>query len=188
MRAKELSLIAILGPTASGKSELAVKLARNFKGEIVSADSRQIYKGLDVGTGKVDGRWRMADGKRQVFVYKGVPHYLIDFANPKKQFSVDDFRRKVNEAIADIVRRGKIPFLVGGTGFYIDAVARGIQYPNVPPNPKLRKHLAKKSATELFDILKKLEPARAKTIERQNPRRMIRAIEIARAGKFAKPK
>ncbi|MCI0680322.1 tRNA (adenosine(37)-N6)-dimethylallyltransferase MiaA [bacterium] len=168
--AAKIKLIVILGPTASGKSSLAVELAREFGGEVVSADSRQVYKGLDIGTGKIT--------KREM---QGVPHHLIDIALPKRQLSVSEYKKRADKTIEDIARRGKVPILCGGTGFYIDAVAEGIVFPEVLPNPLLRKKLAEKKPDELFVMLQKLDPRRAKTIEKNNPRRLIRAIEIARA-------
>ena len=170
MKSNRYNLIVIVGPTASGKSKLAVRLARKFSGEIISADSRQVYRGLDIGTGKIT--------KDEM---QGVSHHLIDVADPRRQFSVVEFQHLAEQSIRDITRRGKLPFLVGGTGFWVDAVARGLRLPAVPPNKALRKRLGKKNARELFRILKRLDPARARTIERQNPRRLIRAIEIARA-------
>jgi len=160
-------LVVILGPTASGKSELAIRLAKKFNGEIVSADSRQIYRGLDIGTGKVT--------KKEM---KGIPHYLLDVASPKQKFTVAQYRKLALKAINKIQRKDKIPFLVGGTGFYIQAVVDGQIFPEVPPDWKLRKKLEKKLVKELYQILKKLDPKRAKTIDRKNPRRLIRAIEI----------
>jgi len=160
-------LIVILGPTASGKSELAVKLAKKFNGEIVSADSRQVYKGMDIGTGKIT--------KKEM---QGIPHYLLDVASPKRRFTVSQYRKLVLKTINKIFKKGKIPILCGGTGFYIQAVVDGIVIPEVPPDWKLRKKLEKKSVEELYKILKKLDPKRAKTIESKNPRRLIRAIEI----------
>lgn len=163
-------LIVILGQTATGKSDLAVRLAKKFEGEVISADSRQVYKGLNIGTGKIT--------KREM---KGVPHYLLDVANPKKQFSVFFYKKLAEQAITDIYKRGKIPIICGGTGLYIDAVVNSVVLPEVEPNLKLRKQLEKKSAQELFKLLKKLDPRRAKTIDAQNPRRLIRAIEIVKA-------
>jgi tRNA dimethylallyltransferase len=160
-------LIVILGPTASGKSEMAIKLAKKFNGEIVSADSRQVYKGMDIGTGKVT--------KKEM---KGIPHYLLDVANPKRRFTVVQYRKLALKAIDKIFKKGKIPILCGGTGFYIQAVVDGIIIPEVPPDWKLRKELEKKTVEELYKILKKLDPRRAKAIEKKNPRRLIRAIEI----------
>ena len=160
-------LIVILGPTASGKSELAVKLAKKFNGEIVSADSRQVYKGMDIGTGKIT--------KKEM---QGIPHYLLDVSSPKRRFTVSQYRKLVLKTINKIFKKGKIPILCGGTGFYIQAVVDGIVIPEVPPDWKLRKKLEKKSVEELYKILKKLDPKRAKTIESKNPRRLIRAIEI----------
>ena len=164
---KNYKLITVLGPTASGKSELAIKLAKKFNGEIISADSRQVYKEMNIGTGKVS--------KKEM---QGIPHYLLDVASPKRRFTVSQYRKLAIIAINKIHRKNKVPFLVGGTGFYIQAVVDGILIPEVPPDWKLRKKLEKKSPKELYRILKKLDPRRAKTIEKENPRRLIRAIEI----------
>ena len=161
-------LIVVAGPTASGKSELAVKLAKKFKGEIVSADSRQVYKGMDIGTAKIS--------KKEM---KGISHHLLSIASPKQRFNVVQYRKLALKAISRIFEKGRIPILCGGTGFYIQAVIDGILIPKVAPDWKLRKKLEKKPAKELYGILKKLDPQRAKTIEKENPRRLIRAIEIA---------
>ena len=136
---KQPEIIVVLGPTASGKSELAIKLAKKFSGEIVSADSRQIYKGMDIGTGKIS--------KKEM---GGIPHYLLDIANPKKQITVTEYRKKALEAIDKIYKKGKIPILCGGTGFYIQAVVEGLNIPRVKPDWKLRRELEKKKTEELF--------------------------------------
>jgi len=162
-------LIVILGPTASGKSALAVHLAKKFNGEIVSADSRQVYKGLDIGSGKITKKEMM-----------GVPHHLLDIANPKRKFTVAQFQKIAQKTIPKIHARGRVPFLVGGTGFYIEAVVENLSLPEVKPSRALRARLSKKSAAQLFAMLKKLDPARAKTIDAKNPHRLIRAIEIVK--------
>ncbi len=162
-------LIVILGPTAVGKSKLAIKLAKKFGGEVISADSRAVYKGMDIGTAKVT--------KKEM---KGILHYLLDVASPKKHFTVAQYKRLAQKAIEKIFKKGKIPILCGGTFFYIQAVVDGIKIPKVPPDWKLRKKLEKKSAKELYQILKKLDSKRAKTIDKENKRRLIRAIEIAK--------
>ena len=174
------NVIAIVGPTASGKSELAVKIAKKLKGEIISADSRQIYKGLDIGTGKMKGRWILKSGKK-LFFYKGVSHYLVDEISPKRDFSAGEFKNRAEKIIDDIRGRGLVPIVVGGTNFWIDALLRGTVLPNVSPNKKLRRALKRKPAAELFRMLETLDPRRAKSIDPKNPRRLIRAIEIARA-------
>lgn len=170
MKKVKPKLIVIVGQTATGKSDYAVKLAQEIAGEIVSADSRQVYRGLDIGSGKIT--------KREM---KGIPHYMLDVADPKKVFSVSDFKKMAEEKIDEIIVRGKIPILVGGTGFYIDAVVNGNILPEVPPNKVLRKSLYRFSAIALFQYLQKLDRARAKTIDKDNPVRLIRAIEIATA-------
>ncbi len=164
----KIKLLTVVGPTASGKSDLAVEIARRFNGEVISADSRQVYRGLDIGSGKIT--------KREM---RGVPHHLLDVANPRRQFSVVQYKKLVTRAINNIVARGKIPILCGGTGFYIQSIISGTIIPEVPPDQKLRKELAKKSTEELFQILEKLDPRRASEIDVKNPVRIIRAIEIA---------
>jgi len=160
-------LIVILGPTASGKTDLSIKLATKFDGEIVSADSRQVYRGMNIGTGKVT--------KKEM---QGIPHYLLNVANPKRRFAVTQYRKLALKAINKIFKKDKLPIFCGGTGFYIRAVVDGVTIPEVKPDWRLRSGLNKLSTEELFKILKKLDPQRAKTIERKNPRRLIRAIEI----------
>ncbi len=177
---KKSKVIVILGPTATGKSNLATRIAKMIKGEVISADSRQVYKGLDIGTGKIT--------KKEM---KGIPHHLLDVANPKKKFTVAEYQKKTIYAIAEIIKKGKVPIICGGTGFYIDAITKGIVFPEVAPNLKLRKILEKKSSIELFKMLTKLDKRRAKDIkdknEINNKVRLIRAIEIAKAlGKVPK--
>jgi tRNA dimethylallyltransferase len=161
-------IIVIVGPTAVGKSDYAVKLAKKINGEIISADSRQVYKGLNIGSGKITEK-----------EMKGIPHYLLDVADPKKVFTVDDFAKEANKSIETIFSKNKVPVIVGGTGFYIDALVNGIVLPKVPPNKKLRTTLSKLPTATLFKKLQKLDGARAKTIDKNNPVRLIRAIEIA---------
>ena len=163
-------IVVIVGPTASGKSAYAVKLAKKLKGEIISADSRQVYKGLDIGTGKIT--------KKEM---GGIPHHLLDVASPKKVFTANQYVELGRTTIEDILARGKTPIICGGTGFYIDALLGRIALPTVPPNIKLRTQLAKKTAPQLFAMLKKLDTRRARDIDPKNPVRLIRAIEIAKA-------
>lgn len=162
-------ILVILGPTASGKSSLAVKIAKKFNGEVISADSRQVYKGMNLGTGKIT--------KKEM---EGIPHYLLDVASPKRKFTVVQYRKLALKALEKIFKKGKLPIICGGTGFYIQALIDGITIPPVPPDWKLRKKLEKKSVEELYELLKKLDKKRTKTIEKKNKRRLIRAIEIAK--------
>lgn len=173
-------IIVITGPTASGKSELAVNIAKKIGGEIISADSRQIYRGLTIGTGKVTGRWRTI-GNEKLFLYRGVIHHCIDFVSPRRQFSAAEYQECATEAIRAITARGHVPIIAGGTGFWIEAVVYDLALPEVKPNKRLRKSLEKKNPAELFRILARLDPRRAEEIDPQNPRRLIRAIEIATA-------
>lgn len=168
-------VIVILGATSTGKSDLAVHVVKNLfknKAEIISADSRQVYKGLDLGTGKIT--------KKEM---RGIPHHLLDVVNPKKTFTVTEFKELADKKIKQILARGNVPILCGGTGFYIDTVINNVVFPEVPPNEELRKKLEQKPKEELFEILHNLDQERAKDIkdknELNNKVRLIRAIEIA---------
>ncbi len=161
-------IIVICGPTATGKSDLAVELALRFNGEVISADSRQVYQGLDIGSGKIT-----------TSEMKGVPHHLLDVMNPKKVFSVELFKQEAEKKITDIIARGKLPIIAGGTGFYIDAVVSGMDLPPVKADKTLRKNLSTKTTEELMAMIQKLDPVRAQTLDPHNKVRIIRAIEIA---------
>ncbi len=163
-------ILVIVGPTASGKTSLSVTLAEKSNGEIVSADSRQVYRGLDLGTGKVTSA-----------EMRGVTHHLLDVADPRTVYTVNDYIRDGRNAIADILSRGKLPIIVGGTFFYVDALLGIASMPEVPPNVELRKELENHSTEKLFEILKEKNCERAQTIDPKNSRRLIRAIEIASA-------
>ena len=171
-------IIVILGPTSSGKSSVAIKLAKKFNGEIISADSRQVYRGLDIGAGKEPGYW---DKNKKVYISSKIPHYLIDIVSPKTLFNASNFKKKADKIITNILKRGKIPIVCGGTGFWIKALVDNVVYPEVAPNWKLREKLEKKSIENLFLMLEKLDPNRAKNIDAKNPVRLIRAIEICKS-------
>ncbi len=162
-------ILVVLGPTAVGKSDLAVELALKFDGEVVSADSRQVYTGLDIGTGKIT--------KEEM---KGVPHYLLNIADAGLRFTAQRWKTAAEAAIADIISRGKLPIVCGGTGFYISSLVADIGFPEVEADPEQQKELEAKTVEELFDILRALDPARASTIDRKNKRRLARAIIIAK--------
>jgi tRNA dimethylallyltransferase len=167
VKINKLRIIVIGGPTASGKSDLAIMLARRFHGEIISADSRQVYRGMNIGTGKVTKKEQ-----------KMVSHHLLDIADPRRQYTVAHWKTAAQRAIRDIVRRGKTPVVCGGTGFYIDTLVYDMALPSVKPNAPLRAELGKLSTDTLFKRLTKLDPARAVTIDQHNPVRLIRALEI----------
>ncbi len=163
-------IIVVCGPTATGKSDKAVSLALEQNGEIISADSRQIYKGLDIGSGKITRK-----------EMKGVPHYMLDIASPLRTYSVAQFQKKATVCIQNILRRGKTPIICGGTGFYIDALVHGTSFPEVKVNTALRKTLERKNTPNLFMTLKRKDPRRAKEIDKNNKARIIRALEIVAA-------
>jgi len=171
-------VLVILGPTATGKSALAVSLALSFNGEIISADSRQVYKGLDIGSGKITKEEMM-----------GIQHHLIDIVDPKKRFTVVDFQKVAREKISEIFSRGNIPIICGGTGFYIQSLVDNVIFPEVQPDKRLREKLNRKTAPVLLKMLTKLDPKKAKSIDKNNKRRIIRSIEIAKTlGKVPKMK
>ena len=167
-RMNELAkLVVVAGPTASGKSSLGIALAQSFHGEIVSADSRQVYRGLDIGAAKVTPEERAL-----------VPHHLLDVADPGEIYTVARFQQEAIEAIGTILARGKHPLLVGGSPHYIQAVVDHLDIPPVAPQPELRARLEARSLEDLLDELARLDPASAATIDRHNPRRVIRALEV----------
>jgi len=169
-------LVVILGPNASGKSDLAVKIAKLIDGQVISADSRQVYKGMDIGSGKVT--------KKEM---SGIPHHLLDIASPKSFFTVTRYRKLALAAINKIHKTGKIPIICGGTGFYIQSIVDGTVIPEAKPDWSLRKKLQGLPPEKLFKMLEKIDPRRAATIESQNPRRLIRAIEIVKITKKPVP-
>ncbi len=157
-------LIAVMGTNASGKSGLGIELAARYNGEVVSADSRQVFRGLDLGSGKVTPEET-----------KGVPHHLIDVCAPGEFFSMADFQRLAYAAIDDILARGKTPFLVGGTGLYVDAVIDGYELSEIEPDLKLREHLETFETPALYDMLKEKLPDT--DIDPKNRNRVMRALE-----------
>ena len=172
MRVRQRKLVGIVGPTASGKSALAIALARAFDGEIVSCDSTAVYRGLDIGTDKPTDAERAA-----------VPHHLIDVAAPTEVYSAARFAQDAGRVIHEIVHRGRLPIVAGGTGFYLRAIARGLDTDALPSDPDVRARLEAEVAAEglspLLERLDRLAPTRATSIDRANPRRVIRALEIA---------
>ncbi len=171
-------IIILLGQTASGKTSTAIKLAQEVGGEVISADSRQVYKHLNIGTDKVS-----TEGMQ------GIPHHLIDIADPvargplaTSRYTVSNFVHDAQEAITDIAGRGKVPIIAGGTMLYIDALMSKVNVPEVAPNPELRKELEQRGSTSLFEELKDKDPRRAKQMVMEgqdtNPRRLIRALEV----------
>ena len=162
------NLLTILGPTASGKTRLAVALANDLGGEIISADSRQVFRGMDIGTGK------------DLLEYGEVPYHLIDILEPGAEFSVFAFQRLFLDAFQDITCRERLPILCGGTGMYLDAALRGYRMVKAPENPLLRAELEGKEDAELAAMLRELRPAQHNTTDLMERQRMLRAIEIAR--------
>ncbi len=160
-------LIVVLGPTASGKSALGIELARRFHGEIVSADSRQVYRGLDIGTAKVTPQEQDL-----------APHHLLDVADPCEVYTVARFQQEAIAAINGILARGALPLLVGGSPHYIQAVVDHLQIPHIKPQPELRAQLEARPLADLLLQLAELDPQSAASIDRNNPRRVIRALEV----------
>ena len=171
---KKPKLIVILGPTASGKTGMAIKLAKKFNGEIVNADSRQIYRGMDIGTAKVKSQKSVKSKVRKV----ESPIHLINIINPDEKFSLAQYKKLAINKIKEIQQRNKIPFLVGGTGLYISAVVDNLEIPKAPPDKKIRERLEKLDSKKLFEKLKKADLKSAKIIGENNKRKLIRALEV----------
>ncbi len=166
-RSSSPALIVVLGPTASGKSALGIYLAQRFHGEIISADSRQVYRGLDIGSAKVTREEQAL-----------VPHHLLDVTSPRETYTVSQFQHAALDAINAILERGYQPLLVGGSPHYIQAVVDRFDIPHVAPQPELRAQLEARSLDDLMAQLTQLDPASAAVIDRHNARRVIRALEV----------
>ncbi len=169
-------LVAIVGPTGIGKSKLALRLARAFEGEIVSADSRQVYRHMDIGTAK--------PSREELSL---IPHHLIDIVNTDEDFSLAQYQELACRAIGDIHQRNKLPILVGGSGMYVWSVLEGWGIPRVPPDLEFRHSLEEKAAKvgedELYQELAEIDPVAAQSIDQRNVRRVIRALEVHRSTK-----
>jgi tRNA dimethylallyltransferase len=179
-------VIVVVGPTASGKTAVGLALARAFDGEVVAADSRTIYRGLDIGTAKPEGECVLGGdlkdmaGEKPLMV-EGVPHWGIDIADPDEVFSVAEYQAYADKVIEGILKRGHVPIVVGGTGLYIRALLDRPNFTSVPPNDSLRVELATLSNAELMTEIAERDPDTAATIDEDNRRRLERAIEILRA-------
>lgn len=164
-------LIVLIGPTAVGKTKLSIELAKKFAGEIISGDSMQIYKGMDIGTAKISA-----------MEMEGIPHHLIDIKNPEESFSVAEFQQLVRQRIEEIQSRGKLPMIVGGTGLYIQSVIYDYQFADAPSDDNFRRELEKQAEEggkeALYDELMRIDPEAAEKIHPNNLRRVIRALEI----------
>ncbi|TSC72883.1 MAG: tRNA isopentenyltransferase MiaA [Parcubacteria group bacterium Gr01-1014_38] len=180
---RQNSAVVIMGPTGAGKSALALELAQALNGEIITADSRQIYAGMDIGTEK-PGRRTLGVGKSdEPILVAGIPHYLLDILTPDQQYSAAAFRDDAEQLIADIRRRRKLPIVVGGTGFYVRVLTSHRSLPDVPPDSAFRAWAETQSVETLARELKALAPdLYARVDQVRNKRRVIRALEIARAG------
>lgn len=167
----EFNLITILGPTASGKTAFAARLALEMNGEIISADSRQVYRGMDIGTGKDYADYIASDKK--------IPYHLIDIHEPGYRYNVYEYQKDFSKVFRDITVRGKMPFMVGGTGLYIQAILENYTLIQVPVNSSLRDSLSNKTQEELIEVLKKYKGTLHNTTDTIHRKRTIRAIEIA---------
>lgn len=174
-------ILIILGPTTTGKTDMAITLARKFNGELISADSRQVYINLDIGTGKIPNHYLQFKKRKGYWEIDGIKIWLYDVASPKRQYNVSHFTKDATKLIRDIQGRGKLPILTGGTGFYIRALLNGLSSLTIPISKRLRRKLEVYSLSQLQEMLKKNAPEvwkRMNNSDKQNPRRLIRSIEI----------
>ena len=184
-------IIAVVGPTASGKTALGIALAKKYNGEIISADSRQIYRGMDIGTAKASIETRderQETGPSSVsrvprLMSRGIPHHLIDIKNPDENYTVAEYKRDAESAIKDILKRNKLPIIVGGTGLYVQAALENLDIPEIEADLELRARIEtdiqEKGLAVVFDELVALDPEAAYVVDPKNPRRVVRALEVA---------
>ena len=175
-------LIAVVGPTASGKTGLALALAKKFDGALINADSRQLYRGMDVATNKLGEEIAIKKtvGEETVYFIDGVPTHLLDLIAPDQSFSLAQYKEAALRKIREVRAEGYLPILVGGTGLYVSAVVDNLDIPLAPPDPQLRARLEKESLPELFAELEKVDPPSAASIGPDNKRKLIRALEVCR--------
>ena len=172
-------LLVICGPTGTGKTDLALSLAKKFNGELVSADSRQVYVGMDIGTGKeVESAELRVKSEKGKWVVNDIPIHLYDVVNPDERFSLAEYQQLALERIKDVHSRNKLPILVGGTGLYIQAVTEGLKIPKVAPDQKLRDKLENQTLEDLLLELQKVDPAYFEKVDKNNKRRVVRALEV----------
>jgi tRNA dimethylallyltransferase len=167
------NLVVILGPTASGKTEIAARLAWDLHGEIISADSRQVYRGMDIGTGK--------DLNQYIINAKKIPYHMIDIVDPESEFNLFEFQKRFYKIFSEIQNKSNLPILAGGTGLYLQAVLSGYEMPEAAPEPELRKELDRKTIEELKEIFFVFRPHLHNKTDLEDKQRLIRAIEIERA-------
>ena len=164
-------VIVICGPTASGKTALSIELAKKINGEIISSDSMQIYKDMTIGT-----------AKPTIEEMQGIKHYLIDFIEPNQRYSVADFKKDAEKAIEEIIKKGKVPIVVGGTGLYVDSLIYGIEYQEINFDEKYRNELEKRVEKEglekLYNEAKKIDPQAIEKISQNDKKRILRILEI----------
>jgi tRNA dimethylallyltransferase len=177
--------VVIVGPTASGKSDCAIAIAQKYNGEVISSDSRQIYRGMDIGSGKEPGTLTEITSHdpitKRAYITDGIAHYMIDIVHPNTEYSAGKFVKKAKKIRADIWKRNALPIICGGTLFWAQALVENNSFTAVPPDRLLRKRLQRLSVDDLFTVLQKKDPLYAEKVDRANPVRVIRAIEIANA-------
>jgi tRNA dimethylallyltransferase len=170
--------VFVIGPTSSGKTSLGVKIARQFEGEIINADARQIYRQVHIGTGKPIGESKLYQRRHRAFIHQEIPHYLMDFLPPSETYSAVDWRNAAMKAIQGIRRRKHLPIIVGGTGLYIASIIDHLDFPDVPPQPLLRAAYEAKPLEDLVHLLLRIDPDAEVEVDLKNKRRVIRALEL----------
>ncbi len=171
-------VLFVIGPTSSGKTDFGVQAAQEFHGEIINADARQIYRQVSIGTGKPRGVSGLYHRRHRAFIHRAIPHYLMDFLPPSETYSAAEWREAAMKAVKGITKRKHLPIVVGGTGLYIAGMIDHLDFPNVPPQPKLREAYEEKSLEELVHLLLHIDPQAGVEVDLRNKRRVVRALEM----------